>query len=147
MGYSTDFDGILKFNNPLSVEQDAFLRTICSGEMEDVDKHPEWSRPANYHGYIQLVISKDQSGIEWDGNEKFYDAVDAVNTVIMTMQDKFPEFGLEGSLLAQGEEVRDRWYLVISNGLAERREIDIGSLYKCPHCREDFPLSDAEKIT
>lgn len=31
MGYSTDFEGILKFKHPLSVEQDAFLRAICTG--------------------------------------------------------------------------------------------------------------------
>lgn len=146
MGYSTDFEGVLKFKYPLSVEQDALLRTICSGDMEHTEDHPDWVKPEKYRGYVQLVIAKDQSGIKWDGNEKFYDAVDAVNTVIMTMQARFPDFGLEGELLAQGEEIRDRWILAIENGKAVKRTVDLGASYECPNCREEFLLCKAKQV-
>jgi hypothetical protein len=146
MGYTTQFEGVLKFKHPLSVEQDAFLRTICSGDLQHTDDHPEWVKPEKYRGYIQLEIAKDQSGIKWDGGEKFYDAVDAVNTVVMTMQAKFPDFGLEGEMLAQGEEIRDRWILAIEDGRAVERSIDLGSSYECPHCREEFLLSEAKQV-
>jgi hypothetical protein len=147
MGYTTEFDGALKFKHPLSVEQDSLLRTILTGDMELAGDHPEWIKPKGYNGYVQLVITKDGSGIEWDGNEKFYDAVDAVNTVIMTMQAKFPEFGLTGELTAQGEDIKDRWLLAIGeDGFAYEKSIDLGAIYKCPHCREEIILSQAEKI-
>lgn len=125
MGYTTQFSGTLKFTKPLTAEEELFLSTICNDEMMHTDDLPNCIKPKNYRGYIQLVISQDKSGIEWDGNEKFYDAVDAVNTVIMTMQEKFPDFGLKGGLIAQGEEVGDVWKLLIKDGKATKEEIAI----------------------
>lgn len=148
MGYNTDFEGTLKFQYPLTAEQELFLRTILPGEAEDTDDHPEWIKPKGYNGYVQLVIADDNSGIEWDGGEKFYDAQDAVNTVIMTMQAKFPDFGLEGKLLARGDEIGDIWELAIENGIAVKRDIKTeGDCYECPDCNAKVWTSKAKRIS
>ncbi len=140
MGYQTEFEGTLTFKAPLIAEQELFLRTICSGDCENTDDHPEWKKPPGYTGYIQLEITSDKSGIKWDGNEKFYDAIHAVNT--------FPDFGLEGKLLAQGEILKDRWELVIAHdGYAAKQKIKIeGDCYQCPSCGEEVYAIKAKKI-
>ena len=146
MGYTTEFEGVLKFTSPLTAEQELFLKTIIPDDgCEDSENHPDWIKPKGYNGYVQLVVSQDGSGIVWDGNEKFYDAVDAVNTVIMTMQSKFPEFGLSGYLDAQGEEVGDVWMLMIVDGKAVRKDSPKSDdIVTCPHCDEQFKLADAK---
>lgn len=126
MGYTTKFSGALKFAAPLTAEQELFIKTILPDDgYEDAADHPEWIKPDGFNSYIQLAVCQDKSGIQWDGSEKFYDAVDAVNTVILTMKGKFPDFALTGGLLAQGEEVGDVWTLVIENNVAVRHEINI----------------------
>lgn len=145
MGYTTEFEGILKFTRPLTAEQELYLQTICSGDLEDPDDHPDWIKPKGNLSYIQYVIAPDKSGIQWDENEKFYYAENACNLVILTMQAKFPDFGLEGSLRAQGEEIGDIWDLAIVNGVAVRRELPKPEdTITCPHCNEDFLLKDAD---
>ena len=81
--------------------------------------HKEWIKP-NFSNtrYIQFKVTDDLCGIEWDGNEKFYNPVEAVNTIIINMQDKFPEFGLSGTLEAFGECASDVWLLVVQDGVA-----------------------------
>lgn len=141
MGYTTRFSGQLNFNNPLSAEQELKLREILPGPSEcyeNTDDHPDWILPEGYRGgYVQLEITKDKTGIKWDGNEKFYHAEHAVNTVILTMQKDFPVFGLNGELLAQGEEVGDVWILRIIDGLAQRIDVSV-DLTECPECGHKF---------
>lgn len=144
MGYTTEFEGVLKFKSPLTAEQELFLREMLPGPdecYEDTSDHPDWIKPKGYNGYLQLEIANDKSGIEWDNNEKFYNAVEAVNTVILTMQSKFPNFGLEGHLLAQGEEIGDVWYLKIIDGKAEKIETNI-DLHECPECGHQWKVSE-----
>lgn len=118
MGYTTEFEGTLRFTSPLTAEQELHLGTILG---EDYRDHPEWLKPEGYVGYIQFEINKDKAGIEWAGSEKFYSAENAASVVIMNMQAKFPEFGLEGSLRAQGEEIGDVWDLVIIDNRGVKR--------------------------
>jgi len=144
MGYTTEFDGKLKFKNPLTAEQEIYLKTILpDNDYQDTDDHPDWITPDGYRGYIQLEICEDKTGIQWDGSEKFRNSVEAVNTVVMTMQAKFPDFELEGELQAQGEEMTDRWSLIIVDGKAFRKELIMSSdVITCPHCEEKIILSD-----
>jgi hypothetical protein len=48
--------------------------------------------------------------------------------VIRLMQQKYPEFGLTGKLLAQGEDIDDRWQLYIENGEVKTRDLAIEGL-------------------
>lgn len=56
MGYTTEFEGVLKFKHELSVSQ---LKRL--GEMlgEDSRDHPEWGKyNAGHTGYIQWEVTK-----------------------------------------------------------------------------------------
>lgn len=135
----------MQFTKPLTAEEELYLCTICDDiDLQNSGDHDDWIKPKGYNGYIQLVIAKDKSGIKWDGGEKFYDAVDAVNTVIMTMQTKFPDFGLTGTLRAQGEEIGDVWDLTIVNGKAiEKIPPKSDDFITCPHCEEKFKIAES----
>lgn len=145
MGYTTEFEGALKFTRQLTVPELAMLQTFMG---EDPDDHPEWIKnPGDKYSYIQYEITKDFTGIKWDGGEKFYYAVEALNLIIVNMQREFPDFGLTGELHAQGEEVRDRWILAIEDGKAVKKELKIeGAIYECPHCGEEVITSEAKQI-
>jgi hypothetical protein len=55
------------------------------------------------------------------------------------MKEKFPDFELSGQLLAQGENLDDRWELYIENGKINIRDIEIqGKIIECPHCQMTF---------
>ena len=140
MGYTTEFEGQLTFTKPLMAEQLAYLNTFLGENGRD---HPEWVGPnlSKEISYIQFELTKDFTGIQWDGSEKFYFAVEAVNLILVNMQAKYPDFGLYGSLTAQGEEIDDRWQLAIVDGKAIRKDVPIiGQKVTCPHCNRDFVL-------
>lgn len=136
MGYTTTFKGVLKFKNEVTNKQLQKLQTFLG---EDCRNHPEWH--ATNLSYIDLQLTDDFEGVEWDGSEKTYDFVEKVNLIIEQMQKEYPDFGFAGSLAAQGEDIDDRWALVIENDRAVKRETSIeGDVIECPHCGERFIL-------
>lgn len=138
MGYTTEFEGVLRFTKPLTIEELVYLESFLD---EHPDNHPEWLKPDSRYGYIQYQVNKDKTGIEWDQEEKFYYSVEAVNLIIANMRNKFPEFGLEGFLRAQGEDISDCWLLKIVNGVAVKEELpQPGDSIVCPNCNHEFPL-------
>lgn len=114
MGYSTKFIGELKFNNPITHEEFSKLQTILG---EDVRDHPEWDVGVTnqWITYIDLEINPASSGLRWTGDEKTYGMEHAIPLVVRLMREDFPEFGLEGRLFAQGEEVGDVYYINVEN--------------------------------
>lgn len=134
MGYTTTFKGILQFDPELTAKQLAAINKILG---EDCRDHPEWNADGLY--CIDLELTDDFSGIEWDGMEKTYQMEALVNVVIEEMRKQWPDFGLKGKLAAQGEDIEDRWELLIVDGLAVRRDIVIaGKRIICPCCDEEF---------
>lgn len=116
MGYTTEFTGELLFTQDLTVSQVNYLRSILG---EDCRDHKDWETSGLYR--IDLELNHDFTGIRWDGSEKTYDMDQLVNVVIRLMRKKWPEFGLRGELLAQGEQRSDRWKLVIGDdGFAKK---------------------------
>ena len=129
MGYSTDFSGVLTFKEELTATQ---LNKLNSFLGEDCRNHPEWEASAGLY-YVDLELTEDFSGIKWNGAEKTYDMVDIVNMILTNMRKVIPDFNLEGKLLAQGEDIDDRWELVMEDGLAVRREVPhTGQKVTCP---------------
>ena len=130
MGYTTEFMGTLHFVTPLTFDEESYL---CSLFGEDRRDHPEWHAPHDFT-YIDLELSPDGNGITWDGSEKTYGMVEMINWLIQHMRDVImPQFGLRGELLAQGEDMTDRWVLVINEaGFAEKRHTTERT--HCPHC-------------
>lgn len=141
MGYSTSFTGELTFVKELKASELAELNKFLG---EDCRDHPEWD--ATNLTYIDLELNKDFTGLKWNGAEKTYDLVEKVNLVIDQMKKVCPNFGLEGELLAQGEEVGDVWRLVTQNNVAVEKKIDLSHKKKvtCPHCEEEFFLEDGK---
>jgi hypothetical protein len=139
MGYSTQFNGELKFTSELTAKQLAKVKSICG---EDCRQHPEWQ--ASHLTYMDLELTKDFSGIRWNDSEKTYDLTEKVNLLIRLMRQEWPDFGLSGQLFAQGEDFDDRWALVMTSpALAETKEIIItGQRVRCPRCECEFILED-----
>lgn len=77
---------------------------------------------------------------------KIYEMVNQVNLVIREMKRIWPDFGLEGELQAQGEEMSDRWVLRIGqDGMAYSASIpQLGEKVKCPRCEHEFRLEPKE---
>lgn len=119
MGYHTEFTGSLQFTKKISTRELSRLKQILR---QDCREHPEWSVP--HLTYIDLALLPDNSGIQWDGSEKTYNMVELVNVVVLQMRKDFPEFGLSGSMSAQGSNFNDCWELYISeDGLAQKRNL------------------------
>jgi hypothetical protein len=140
MGYSTDFTGELRFTKEATVGQLAELNRMFG---EDCRDHPEWKADGLY--YVDLELSEDFGGIKWNGAEKTYQLDKIVNVVIAQMRKTWPDFGLTGQMLAQGEDAADRWALVIGDdGFAEAKQIVItGKRVECPSCGKHFIVEEA----
>lgn len=137
MGYSTNFQGELRFTSEPTASQLAELKAMCD---EDCREHPEWETTGL--SYIDLELTDDFSGLRWNGAEKTYNLDKIVNVVICEMRKKWPNFGLNGTMLAQGECIEDRWALTIGeDGLAHKMPIaPTGKIVTCPHCGEKITL-------
>lgn len=140
MGYITTFTGQLKFKNELTTSALAKLKTFLG---EDVRDHQEWDAEGSY---IDLRITDDFSGIEWDDEtEKNDGMVSHVNLIINEMKKDFPNFELEGQLLAQGEDPKDQWVLIAEKGLAYEKKLEIACKFvTCPNCEHEFQILTQE---
>lgn len=137
MGYHTEFSGALLFLSPLTLEEKTLLQTFLGA---DCRQHPEWG--AKELTYIDFELTHDEDGLQWNESEKSYDMVEKVNPIITQMKQRFPLFGLQGALNAQGDETEDKWILMIRDGVAvgvNASEKVIDSV--CPHCGKNIILS------
>ena len=142
MGYTTVFSGELKFVAPLTAPELAFINTFLGA---DPRENKEWNADHEM-GYIDLQLTKDFSGIKWDGSEKNRGMVEAVNLIIEQMKKIKPDFALSGAMQAQGEDMGDRWNLVIDGGIAKRVETPPpGEKIKCPRCDKYFFYEKKER--
>jgi len=142
MGYTTKFEGTLTFTTEATASQLAALNAMMG---EDCRDHKEWNAPDLT--YIDLELAPDFSGLTWSGAEKTYDLEKLVNVVIRVMRERWPEFGLTGSMMAQGEDCDDRWMLVIGeDGWATKAKIALtGTVVDCPECGHRFVLAKEAK--
>lgn len=143
MGCNTDFSGELLFTYKLSDEEKDKLESFLGNDCRD---HPEWETGRTGFDeltWIDLKYNDDESGICWNGSEKTYDLAEKVELILTEMRKEFPDFCLEGTMMAQGERMEDRWCLVVENGHAFHRNIvNSGKTYKCPSCGENFIVED-----
>jgi hypothetical protein len=139
MGYSTDFDGVLKFKNELTIPQLKHLDSILGQDCRD---HKDWNAKGLY--FIDLELTDDYNGIRWDQSEKTSDMDKLLNVVIQQMRKKFPDFTLIGSLEAQGEDPKDHYFVTINanTGLAQIvKSNKAKKSVKCPHCHEYIEMA------
>lgn len=136
MGYNTEFKGELKFTQELTASQLAKVKSFLG---EDCRNHPEWGASSLYH--IGLELLDDFSGLRWNGAEKTYSMDGMINLIITHMRTDVPDFGFVGKMVAQGEDIDDRYEILIKDGWAVKREIELtGTKIECPHCKQYFYL-------
>jgi hypothetical protein len=143
MGYDTNYEGVLKLPEDMSIIQLGYLKTILG---EDFRDHPEWHHllPKNtYLTYIDLVLTEDLMGVKWDDRtEKTHSMVEAVNLITALIRTKLNnKFKFTGKFLCQGEDIEDRWFLMIDDaGIAFREDIATDTIITCPDCGCRFEL-------
>lgn len=142
MGYSTEFRGELKFDKELSGSQIAELDKYLGEDVRDLKDIDEYEGDDDFT-FIDLELTKDYSGIQWNNSEKSYDMEGQINFITFIIRRKYPDFKLTGKMLAQGEEIEDRYEIVMKDGVAVRKNIIIkGERITCPHCEEEFILEE-----
>jgi hypothetical protein len=144
MGYSTDFYGKIEIDPPLSQEEIEFLTNFSetrrcerrkgpyfvggtlNGNDEDVidANKPPKGQPGLY---CQWVPTEEGGAIEWDGNEKFYEAEQWMKYIIdhflcleplarLVDEENFNFLvghQCDGEIEAEGEDADDKWLLVV----------------------------------
>lgn len=113
MGYTTNFEGRFNMSETASAEVIIKLRQLEGADGREMDD------PDAPGTYCQWQITRDCSGIEWDGGEKFYDYVEWLQYII----DKIlapSGIHLTGSVAYFGEEVTDNGMLIIKDGKVEQ---------------------------
>jgi hypothetical protein len=136
MGYSTQYIGELKFKKELVASELAYLKQFLG---KDVRDHEDWPQVDNY--YISLEFTDNYDGLKWDYSEKVYGMDEIINFIIDQMCLKFSDFELEGEFNCQGEDIDDRYQIVIKENRAVKIETPpIGTKIECPHCEREFYL-------
>jgi hypothetical protein len=148
MGYSTNFKGELEFEKPLTSDALGYLNGFLSQDRRDIGLDGDGLYKQGYGSYwyhIDYELLPDFSGIRWNGAEKSYDMDGIANFLIDTMKARYPDFGLTGKLVAQGDDVDDRWELVIKDGRAVKVETKpTGAAIICPHCEGKVYVDEAK---
>lgn len=110
MGYNTDFEGELLFKDNITVPMLADFKKFLG---EDCRDHKEWEGAKDFT-YVDLELTSDMLGIQWNGSEKSYNMVEIINMIIHNMRKKYPEFGFKGGRMeAKGEDFDDRWAIIV----------------------------------
>lgn len=150
MGYSTDFKGELKFKKELKATELAYLKTLLSKDRREIgfeDDSKVYESDDEYWHHINLELTEDFSGLRWNYSEKTYDLNHIVNFVTKQMKKKFNDFELIGQLNAQGEDIEDRWTLLMENGVAKKIPVEIkGKRIECPLCEQEFILEENDEL-
>lgn len=118
MGYSTNFDGQFNFDKPLTVPQYNQLREFVR------ERHEGSGFPGLY---CQWVPTADGEGLEWNGNEKFYDYVMWLEYLI---ENFFKPWGItvSGSVRYQGQDIEDNGVIEVNNNVVELKELVLQSV-------------------
>jgi hypothetical protein len=123
MGYNTDFEGRLDFTCHITSDMLKYLK-----EMLDIDlrSNPlflddKYKVEEKHLGltWVDLSVTEDEKGIEWNESEKTYDLDKKIDNLILCMKKIYPSFGLTGILRAQGEKSDDMWSIIVNEDKVE----------------------------
>lgn len=143
MGYTTTFKGQLEFNRELKASEIKKLKEAFEFDPRHGD-HTQSSPYAFY--YIDLELNENMDAIRWNGAEKSYGMTQQVGYVIGEITQLSPDLKLSGKMLAQGEDIDDRWELIVKDNKVTRKELKvIGKRIECPHCGSEFILESEEE--
>ena len=149
MGYDTRFAGQLKFNSDVTVPMLVTLNRIFG---ETCREHPEW-KPETFGDhlyYVDLIFLPDFSGVQFNCEaESTSLGPEMINMITAVMRESHPEsgFAFKGEMLAQGEDIEDRWFLIVDGDEGEARRgmcPPAGQRITCPHCEREFILDECD---
>lgn len=117
MGYTTDFNGALKFSRTLTVKEKKVLDDF------NEERHGGNTEPfAGFPGFwCQWRPTDDGEYLEWDGGEKFYDYVAWLNYLIANFVEPWG-LTLNGSIEWQGEESDDLGRIDVNNNVVTTKQ-------------------------
>ncbi|HEY1035564.1 MAG TPA: hypothetical protein VGE09_11345 [Pseudoxanthomonas sp.] len=155
MGYTTEFQGQINIEPPLSAEEITFLKKFNEtrrmdrrngpyhvdgtgdfGQGHDSDVRDYNRPPAGQPGlWCNWTPTDDGTAIEWDGGEKFYDSLEWMQYLIehflapgAKAATELPflqaNHVLNGTIKAQGEEMDDRWKLIVTDNAVSRADLE-----------------------
>ena len=105
MGYSTDFDGAITIEPPLTPRQVNDINAFC-GERHGNNKFHD-----GFPGfYCDWEVADDGTEIGWNGSEKSYCMPEWLAYLIANFMEGHT---LNGTMEAAGEDPNDRWYLCV----------------------------------
>ncbi|MCP4444510.1 MAG: hypothetical protein GY811_04085 [Myxococcales bacterium] len=115
MGYSTNFEGTIHIEN-ISVVLICDLNPFMGADKRDlVGKVLTEEEAAGLDFYhFDVALSEKMDGMVWNGMEKTYGMADILNFLRVKLGLTFRE---GDRLLAQGERITDRYFLVVRNGV------------------------------
>lgn len=113
MGYTTKFHGQIKVDPPLGPAACAMLREFSQTRHCEIGQ--EWPSM-----YCQWVPTTNGDAIEWNGGEKFYGSLEWMRYLI---ENFLQSYTLNGEIIAQGEDMMDRWLLVVKDNKVSRRKL------------------------
>ena len=147
MGYTTRFEGSITISPPLNAEEIAYLKAFADSRRmlhahgpyaTDTERAPgvlDYNAPAEGQPglWCQWVPTDDGTALEWDGNEKFYNATAWMAYLIEHFLapgaqaiGKAPGIvgghSLSGLVQAKGEEPGDIWHIVVSRNIVQERQ-------------------------
>lgn len=147
MGYTTEFAGSIKVEPPLTQREMEFLKKFSETRRMKRKNGPYFVDGSGFYGqgadpdiisyndppneqpglWCQWTPTDDGTTIEWNGGEKFYNAVEWMEYLIRHFIGTNPianaelpflsKHTLNGTILAQGEDITDRWKLLVENNV------------------------------
>lgn len=118
------YAGEYGFNNQYGVDGEYFIGG--EGFMgQDFDpsvidgNEPPVTQPSLW---CQWEVTEDGNFIEWDGAEKFYESKAWMNYIIRNFIAPFGHV-CNGEIKAQGEEINDRWMLIVKDNKATSKNL------------------------
>jgi hypothetical protein len=152
MGYTTEFSGRIAVVPPLSADEIAYLNKFGKTRRMTRKSGPYTVDGTGLHGqdtsdgdviadepsegqpgyWCQWVPTDDGTAIEWDGGEKFYESEEWMRYIIEHFLAPTHICPLpiltghicNGSILAQGEEITDRWQLIVADNVVSTVKLD-----------------------
>lgn len=118
MGYSTKYTGTVMFDRPLDLNGDLAQRL---DEIFDSARDAGLTKPPST--YCDLKFVNRNQGLKWNGAEKT-DDLDEWFAYLIKHFFAPNSYVLNGSMLAQGEEVGDLWRLEVKDNVVTKIEID-----------------------
>jgi hypothetical protein len=126
MGYTTNFEGVINFDRPLTVVEYRELERLANYDSRDDGYYKQFTDTPETmpDSYLQWQPTHNGLGLEWNGGEKFYDYVHWLRWLIKHYF-KPRDIVLNGELRWQGEEIGDVGIINVADSKVTTKELKL----------------------